>query len=172
MPTLKLDAETITELKQQKTEINRLVAAVTKSDARVTALCEKLSHAQELLHSERDALADARHQFNELLAGVSPAIQDLLRQPGADASVAAGPSTPSAPLGPREKTQWVYSKLRRRARSQAELCEIYSVEFGKPAQSLLAFLVASKYFRKTGTPGDFSWSISTNRENDLREYLA
>ena len=66
----------------------------------------------------------------------------------------------------------MYSKLRRRERRQVDLCELYSAEFGKPAQSLLAFLATSKYFRKSGAPGDFSWSISVNRENDLREYLS
>ena len=172
MPTLNIATETITELKQQKAEITRLATAAGKTEAGITALCEKLSHAQEQLHSEQEALADARHQFNQLLAGASPSLQDLLRQPGSEPSSAAVKSKPSAPLGPREKTQWVYSKLRRRVRSQAELCEIYSGEFGKSAKSLLAFLVASKYFRKTGTPGEFSWSISSNRENDLREYLA
>ena len=108
----------------------------------------------------------------QLLEGAPPSLQVLLRQPGSEPSSATGTSKPSAPLGPREKTKWVYSKLRRRGRSQAELCEIYSGEFGKSAKSLLAFLAASKYFRKTGNPGAFSWSISTNRENDLREYLA
>ena len=172
MPTLDIDAETITELKQQKAEITRLAAAAGKTEAGITALCEKLSHAQEQLHSEHEALSDARHQFNQLLAGTSPSLQFLLRLPGSEPSAATAKSKPSVPLGPREKTQWVYSKLRRRTRSQADLCEIYSNDFGKSAKSLLAFLVTSKYFRKTGTPGDFSWSISTNRENDLREYLA
>ncbi len=172
MPTLNIDTETITDLKQQKAEITRLATAAAKTEAGITALCEKLSHALEQLHSDQETLADARHQFNQLLEGASPSLQVLLRQPGSEPSSATGTSKPSALLGPREKTQWVYSKLRRRARSQAELCELYSGEFGKTAKSLLAFLAASKYFRKGGTPGDFSWSISTNRENDLREYLA
>lgn len=172
MPTLNIDAETFAELKHQKAEITRLATAAGKTEAGITALHEKLSHAQEQLHSEQEALADARHQFNEVLKAASPSLQDLLRQPGSEPSATTGKRKPSAPLGPREKTQWVYSKLRRRARPQADLCEIYSGEFGKSAKSLLAFLATSKYFRKTGNPGDFSWSISTNRENDLRQYLA
>ena len=177
MPSMNIDSEVISDLKQQKAEINRLETAVIKTESEVTSLCEKITHAQELLHSQRDALSDSRNQFNELLSTVSPGIRDLLRQSttgnrGSQATVPAATILPSPPLGPREKTQWAYSKLRRRARSQVVLCEMYAEEFGKSAQSLLAFLAASKYFRKGGAAGDFSWSISANRENDLREYLS
>jgi hypothetical protein len=173
MPVFDIDPDVLADLKHQNVEVRRLEAALRKTDSEITSLCEKLSHAQETAHSQRDALADARHQFNELAATVaSSGLQSLLQKPGAGPSSAAAGAVSSPPQGPREKTEWVYSKLRRRQRSQVELCEVYSAEFGKPSQSLITFLATSKYFRKTGTPGDFCWSISANRDNDLREYLA
>ncbi len=173
MPTFEIDPGLLADLKHQQAEIARLEASQQKTHNEITALCEKLHHAQEKLHSKREAIADARHQFNEIADSISPpALRALLRRPGTTAPSGGTPSTPGPPQGPREKTQWVYSKLRRKERRQVDLCEMYSAEFGKPGQSLITFLATSKFFRKTGSPGDFSWSISVNRENDLREYLS
>jgi len=172
MPAFEIDPGLLADLKHQQAEISRLEASLQKAQQEIATLCEKLTHAQEALHSQRDAIADARHQFNEIAGSIdSPALRALLRHPGAAQPPATPASLPGPPQGPREKTQWVYSKLRRSERRQVDLCEMYSSEFGKPGQTLITFLATSKFFRKTGGPGNFSWSISANRENDLREYL-
>ncbi len=172
MPAFEIDPGLLADMKHQHAEISRLEASLQKTHEEITTLCEKLTHAQEALHSQRDAIADARHQFNEIAGSIdSPALRALLHHPGVAQSQSSPTSLPGPAQGPREKTQWVYSKLRRSERRQVDLCEMYSSEFGKPGQALITFLATSKFFRKTGSPGNFSWSISANRENDLREYL-
>ena len=71
MPAFEIDPGLLADLKHQHGEISRLEASLQKTHGEITSLCEKLTHAQESLHSQRDAIADARRQFNDIEQGLT-----------------------------------------------------------------------------------------------------
>jgi|GEM_PF-1436086 hypothetical protein len=167
MTRIELDPQDLAELKQQSAEIRHLEQRVIKAEAGLDKLCQQLQDATAKLQDQRAGLAEARQQFQTLSSTIgAPALQSLV------AASSSRSDSGDAALGPREKTRWVYGKLVRRDRSEADLSTLFTAELGKPADTLLGFLATSKYFRKSGKPGEFCWSISKNRLNDLRDYLA
>jgi len=75
-------------------------------------------------------------------------------------------------LSEKELVGWTYRQVKSTEKSQQDLAALFQEEFKQPPESFINFLVDSKYFRRTGVGDSISWSVSANRHDDLRDFLA
>ena len=75
-------------------------------------------------------------------------------------------------LGEKELVRWLSDQLGSNEVSQADLVAAFKRDHEEASEELIEFLSDSKYFRRTGVGATAAWSVSANRDDDLRDFLA